>query len=214
MNSYIERISLYSILIFILIVAHFETDNSKSIVYASSSFSEYNTENFSNNEERTITKSSEIDYVTNSSQSSVESNSVISTNNTMEEKETKKIIESTDITISNNTLAYNENYQTSINSKESGPNNNNQFEEQQTDLIKSNNTVSAEYAVSNTNTEQEAVIIDKVAEMSGQLAKPPPPGGGEDPFAVPIDDFYGLFLVLVGSIIFGVFRLRKLKSIC
>jgi hypothetical protein len=50
--------------------------------------------------------------------------------------------------------------------------------------------------------------------MSGQLAKPPPPGGGEDPFAVPIDDFYGLFLVLVGSIIFGVFRLRKLKSIC
>ena len=212
MNSYIERISLCSLVIFILIICHFEIVNSKPIVFASSSLLNYDTENFIDNEENTTTSYSEIDYVSNT-KNSIETNSTNSPNNTVEEKETKLLAESNAVSVSKNTEAYNENQQTSYDKIEPGPNNNNQFEENSIELAKSNNAVEIEAPTAEITTEKEINVVSKVAEITAQFAKPPlpPGGGGEDPFAVPIDDFYGFFLVLGASIIFGVVRLRKLK---
>ncbi len=214
MNSYIERISLCSLVIFILIISHFETDNSKPMVFASSSLLNYNTENSIDNAEYSITKPSIDNYATNNTQYINQTSNVNSSNTTVEEKETKLSIKSNDIDVPNNTLVYNENQQSHLGSEESGPNNNNQFEENNTNLIEPDNTVTVENSTLNNNSEKELNLVTEVRQITSQLAKAPaPPGGGEDPFAVPIDDFYGIFLVLGVSIIFGIARVRKLKSL-
>lgn len=214
MNSYIERISLCSLVIFILIISHFETDNSKQIVYRSNGLLNYNNEEFASSEEAGNYMSLQIEYLASNAQNTNQSNSANISSTTVGEKETKPTIESNDITLSNNTVAHNENSQNTIYTIASGPNNNDQFEEDNTSSVISNNTVAIESPVSNKNPRDEFTAITKVDEITAQFAKPPlPPSGGEDPFAVPIDDFYGIFLLLGVSIIFGITRLKKLRPI-
>lgn len=215
MNSHIARLSLYSFLIFFLVIVHLEQDDAKQIVYASNNHYSYDTENDINDGNDADNSSSEIKYVTNVTQGNTELDNEYSANTTTEKNEVKNIFEPNDVTINNNTLAYNENQQALYGKAESGPNNNDQFEEDNSNIIESNNAVVTDNTNSNTGNDPEVEIAKNLAEIGQQFARAPEPpgGGGEDPFAVPFDDFYGISIVLGASILFGIARMRKLKSL-
>jgi hypothetical protein len=53
-------------------------------------------------------------------------------------------------------------------------------------------------------------IVDVAASLNNLAAKPPPPGnGGADPYNVPLDDYYGIILLIFSAAIIGVWRIRK-----
>jgi hypothetical protein len=63
-------------------------------------------------------------------------------------------------------------------------------------------------AASNITDETNPIITTMPPDVGGP---PAPGGGGGDPYAVPIDDYYGLFFLLFVVIIIGLFRIKKSK---
>jgi hypothetical protein len=102
----------------------------------------------------------------------------------------------------------------SFDAKAYGPNNNG-------DAAASNNVASNNTEVSrgmNNNTGNLITSASATQPITVQMptvivaARPPSPGlGGGDPLSVPLDDYYGLILVLLATSVLGMFSIKKAK---
>ncbi len=184
-------------------------------------FSSANNENESNsyNEEYDVS----VDYVSNNlggENNNTEVSNYSSTTNTASPKNENTVQATSSKTTENTNDMYAANNNTPVNNYDYRPNNSSNAGTQYnsyTDQVTTSTTIDEASASSSRETTPSISTEPTLDDNTNSLATPgapnPPGGGGQDPFQVPLDDYYAIIFLLVVSSIMGLLSLKKLKIV-